>query len=175
MPPGTRSLRILNATEPWHKVLTQQQPISQVQQRQGHPPAPRLNHTRSGANPGEQLLTLKLPGKNGGGENEALDLSPTLGWPTTEKPERALWVRQLRQTLEARSPEAVSIADEAMRAYPGDSELLLLAALTGLAAGKPESNLLFLKRYQKRYGAAKLLACAPPWHWGNRDRPRGHG
>jgi len=37
MPPGTRSLQILNAIEPWHNVPTQQRPINQFQQRQGHP------------------------------------------------------------------------------------------------------------------------------------------
>ena len=82
-------------------------------------------------------------------------MSPTPGEPAGGKPERALWVKRLRETLAARSSEAVHIADEAIRAYPGDSELLLLAALTGLAAGKPERALVFLKRYQKRYGAGK--------------------
>ena len=63
-----------------------------------------------------------------------------------------LWVARLRAALGARSHDAVGIADEALRAYPGNAELLLLGALTGLAAGKPERALVFLKRFLKRFG-----------------------
>ncbi len=66
-----------------------------------------------------------------------------------------LWVDRLRRALGARSPEARDIAEEALRAWPASPELLLLAALTALAARLPERALVLLKRYGKRYAPGK--------------------
>ncbi len=73
-----------------------------------------------------------------------------------------LWAGRLRQALAARSPQARDVAEEALRAFPADPELLLLAALAALATALPDRALVLLKRYGKRYGSGKpviLLTC----------------
>ncbi len=65
------------------------------------------------------------------------------------------WVGRVREALTARSSQAAEFAEEALRACPADPELLLLAALTALAARLPERALTFLKRYGKRYVPGK--------------------
>ena len=61
----------------------------------------------------------------------------------------------MREALAARSSQAVEFADEGLRAWPIDPELLLLAALTALAVRQPERALALLKRYGKRYVPGK--------------------
>ena len=80
--------------------------------------------------------------------------------PPSERSDRNLWVGRLRGALAERAPEALGIAEDAVRACPGEPEVLLLAALAALAAADPERAFVFLKRYQKRYApnqAATLL------------------
>jgi hypothetical protein len=66
-----------------------------------------------------------------------------------------LWIGRLRGALTVRSPEASGIAEQAVRACPGQPELLLLAALAAMAAHQPDRALAFLKRYQKRFVPGK--------------------
>jgi len=69
--------------------------------------------------------------------------------------DRALCVDRVRSALQARSSRAAEIAEIALRAWPVDPELLLLAALTALASRQPERALALLKRYGKRYTPGK--------------------
>ncbi len=61
--------------------------------------------------------------------------------------DQAFWTAHLRAALAERFSQAPGIAAEALRAWPADPELLLLAALTALAGGLPERALVLLKRY----------------------------
>ena len=73
----------------------------------------------------------------------------------SERSEAAAWAMQLREVLAERPADAAGVAEEAVRACPGDPELLLLAALAITAAGRPERALAFLKRYKKRFACGK--------------------
>jgi len=77
-------------------------------------------------------------------------------------PDRMLWLAQLTETLEAFSGDAIPLAAEALRALPADPHILLLAALTELAAGQPDRAITLLKRYRKRYepGTTAILLAA---------------
>ncbi len=73
-----------------------------------------------------------------------------------------VWISAMRKALAARSPEAFDIAEQGLRAFPADPELLLIAALTALATAASDRALVLLKRYSKRYGSGKpaiLLTC----------------
>jgi len=73
-----------------------------------------------------------------------------------------VWISAVRKALAARSPEAFDIAEQGLRAFPADPELMLIAALTALATAVPDRALVLLKRYSKRYGSGKpaiLLTC----------------
>jgi len=61
----------------------------------------------------------------------------------------------VRAQLGARSPDVLELAEEALRAWATDPELLLLAALAALAVELPTRALGFLKRYGKRYRPGK--------------------
>ncbi len=73
----------------------------------------------------------------------------------SERPEAAAWAMRLRAALAERPADASGVAEEAVRACPGDPELLLLAALAVMAARRPERALAFLKRYRKRFACGK--------------------
>jgi superfamily II DNA or RNA helicase len=73
----------------------------------------------------------------------------------TEPQSQEVWASHVRTMLTARSPQALDVAEDGLRAYPADPELLLLAALTALATALPERALVLLKRYNKRYGPGK--------------------
>lgn len=73
--------------------------------------------------------------------------------PIAEPASQADWTCVLRDVLAARSSDAVDLAEEALRAWPTDPEILLLAALTALAGNLPDRALRLLKRYGKRYVA----------------------
>ena len=70
---------------------------------------------------------------------------------------RDFWVDHVRAALATRSSQALDIAEEGLRAWPGDPEMLLLAALTALAGDFPERALSLLKRYGKRYVPSKAV------------------
>ena len=71
-------------------------------------------------------------------------------------------INNLRLALASGSPEALEVAEEGLRTWPSDPEMLLLAALTALAGNLPERALALLKRYGKRYvpGKAATLLTA---------------
>ena len=64
----------------------------------------------------------------------------------------------MRAALAERSSQALAFAEEGLRAWPADPEMLLLAALTALAGGVPERALALLKRYGKRYVPGKPVS-----------------
>lgn len=68
------------------------------------------------------------------------------------------WCRRVREALARRPGAALAIAQEGVRAYPGDFELLLLAALAAVAADQPARAHAFLKRHQKRYVPGKAVS-----------------
>jgi hypothetical protein len=80
----------------------------------------------------------------------------------SELPDPTLWGDRVRDALAQRSDTALDIAEDAVRACPGEFELLLLAALAALAAGHSVRAHAFLKRHQKRYvpGKAVILLTA---------------
>jgi len=82
-----------------------------------------------------------------------LDVRPDYLAPEAQG--QQVWASHVRDMLAARSPEALDVAEEGLRAFPADPELLLLAALTALAVALPERALVLLKRYTKRYGPGK--------------------
>ena len=70
---------------------------------------------------------------------------------------REFWVRRLRDALAARSSQAFDVAEEGLRLWPADPEILMLAALTALAGNQPERALALLKRHGKRYVPGKAV------------------
>ena len=75
-----------------------------------------------------------------------------------EHSDPTLWADRVRRALVRQSDTALGIAEEALRACPGEFELLLLAALAALVAGQPVRAHAFLKRHQKRYVPGKSVA-----------------
>ncbi len=82
-------------------------------------------------------------------------IDPPPAEPAAEPAGRDVWIGRVRQALAARSSQASEFVEEALRAWPIDPELLLLAALTALAVRQPERALALLKRYGKRYVPGK--------------------
>ncbi len=78
-------------------------------------------------------------------------IEPPLDQPAVGQHGQEFWIVHLRAALSVRSPHALDIATEALRAWPTDPELLLLSALAALAVDLPERALAFLKRYGKRF------------------------
>ena len=80
--------------------------------------------------------------------------------PADHPPEprgREFWVGRLRDALAARSSQASGVAEQGLRAWPADPEILMLAALTALAGNQPQRALALLKRYGKRYVPGKAV------------------
>jgi superfamily II DNA or RNA helicase len=80
------------------------------------------------------------------------------------------WVRSLRGALAQRSPRSLAIAEQGLKACPVDPELLLWAALTATASGKPERSLALLKRYAKRYIPTKPVTLLAALALGDQER-----
>jgi superfamily II DNA or RNA helicase len=81
---------------------------------------------------------------------------PPVAKPSRDRPDAAPaspkdWVHTLRDALGTRSPDAFDLAEEALRAWPADGDILLLAALVALAGNVPDRALRLLKRFGKRY------------------------
>ena len=76
--------------------------------------------------------------------------------------DRTPWLNRMSDALEGASGEATLLAADALRALPTDPVILLLAALTELAARQPDRALALLKRFHKRYepGATSVLLTA---------------
>jgi len=66
-------------------------------------------------------------------------------------------IDNVRLALASGSPQALEVAEESLRTWPSDPEILLLAALTALAGNLPERALALLKRYGKRYVPGKAV------------------
>jgi superfamily II DNA or RNA helicase len=69
-----------------------------------------------------------------------------------------IWCDRVRDALAQGPDTALAIAEDAIRACPGEFELLLLAALSALAAGQSARAHVFLKRHQKRYVPSKAVS-----------------
>ena len=65
------------------------------------------------------------------------------------------WVGRLRNSLAEQPEGTLDLAEAAVRACPGELEVLLLAALAALGAEQPERAHIFLKRCAKRYVPGK--------------------
>jgi len=61
------------------------------------------------------------------------------------------WEEALYAAFDRRDPHPLALAEEALRACPGDFFILNLAATAALVEAKPERALVFLKRLSKRY------------------------
>jgi superfamily II DNA or RNA helicase len=75
--------------------------------------------------------------------------------PEADPIDQVDWTRVLLDFLGTRSSDVFDRAEAALRAWPADPEILLLAALTALAGNLPDRALRLLKRYGKRYVAGK--------------------
>ena len=95
------------------------------------------------AGPAEQSL---LPG-----------LDPPADQPEPGRPTRGFWADCIRVALAQRSRDVFQVAEDALRDWPADAEILLLAALTALAGNQTDRALRLLKRYGKRYVPSKLM------------------
>ena len=78
--------------------------------------------------------------------------------PASEVPDPTVWADRVRDALAQGSDTALGIAEDAVRACPGEFELLLLAALAALATGHSVRAHAFLKRHQKRYVPGKAVS-----------------
>jgi superfamily II DNA or RNA helicase len=74
-----------------------------------------------------------------------------------ERPTRGFWADRIRVALAKRSAQAFQVVEDALRAWPTDAEILLLAALTALAGNQPDRAQRLLKRYGKHYVPGKLM------------------
>jgi len=55
-----------------------------------------------------------------------------------------VWISAVREALAARSAKAFDIAEQGLRAFPADPELLLIAALAALGTAAPDRALVLL-------------------------------
>jgi superfamily II DNA or RNA helicase len=92
------------------------------------------------------------------GQSRLSGAGPPPDQPAAEQLTRGEWADRIRVALAQRSAHALQVAEDALRAWPGDAEILLLAALTALASNQPDRALRLLKRYGKRYVSGKVVA-----------------
>jgi superfamily II DNA or RNA helicase len=86
------------------------------------------------------------------GEQMTLDTGdPRPAASATEPSDPTFWATRVRDALARRLRNALDIAEDAVRACPGEFDLLLLAALAALTVGQPMRAHAFLKRHQKRF------------------------
>jgi len=67
--------------------------------------------------------------------------------PAPGKHDRDYWESEIRTLLAGRSHRSLLVVEQALSAYPGDPDLLLLAALTALANADPDRAHRVLKRF----------------------------
>src|SRR5882757_1268562 len=109
--------------------------------------------------PGEQAMTDDLARGPGVGQHFSQHTDDSRPADAAAQPsDLAFWIGRVRDALAQRSDTALSIAEDAVRAWPGEFELLLLAALAALAAGQPVRAQVLLKRHQKRYLPGKAVS-----------------
>jgi superfamily II DNA or RNA helicase len=81
-----------------------------------------------------------------------------LGDPGAAEPrDRVSWTNEIRDALARRSSRASQVVEDALKAWPGDAEILLLAALTALATHQTDRAHRMLKRYSKRYVPGNMM------------------
>jgi len=80
-------------------------------------------------------------------------------------PDRATWLKKLRRAVNTLSPEAMEVAEAALRACPNDPALLLLGALAAVTAAQSDRALAWLKRFERKHGTdnAVVLLTALAW------------
>ena len=61
------------------------------------------------------------------------------------------WAEAIYQAFRSQASQPLALADQAVRDYPDDGNLLQLAAIAALVEQRPERCLRYLKRYGKRY------------------------
>ena len=92
------------------------------------------------------------------GQSRLSGAAPPPDQPAAEELTHGEWADRIRVALAQRSAHALQVAEDALRAWPADAEILLLAALTALASNLPDRALRLLKRYGKRYVSGKVVA-----------------
>jgi superfamily II DNA or RNA helicase len=97
-------------------------------------------------------LTDNLTRERDLGEHMTLDTGdPRPAGSATEPSDPTVWIARVGDALARRLRNALDIAEDAVRACPGNFDLLLLAALAALTVGQPMRAHAFLKRHQKRF------------------------
>jgi superfamily II DNA or RNA helicase len=66
---------------------------------------------------------------------------------------REHWLELLGPELASRSPDSLRIADDALRAFPANPALLLMAALAALVSDVPDRAMSLLRRFEKKFVA----------------------
>jgi len=97
-----------------------------------------------------------------------LDIRPDE--PGDKRPGSAIWIGRVRASLAARSSQAAEVAEQALREWPIDPEILLLAALTALAEARPDRALVLLKRFGKRFVSGKSMKLLTALALGQQDQ-----
>jgi superfamily II DNA or RNA helicase len=102
---------------------------------------------------GEPALTEALPEAltDGLARGRDVDEQIELDLDDLRPADPTFWRDRVREALAQRSGDVLAFAEDAVRACPGEFELLLLAALAALAVGQPVRAHAFLKRHRKRY------------------------
>ena len=113
---------------------------------------------QSPSRPTADIANSRAPGPRG---SSGLSRSVAIDSPPpqieTERPTRGFWAERIRVALAQRSAQAFEIVEDALRAFPADAEILLLAALTALAGNQPDRASRLLKRYGKHFKPGKLM------------------
>ena len=80
-----------------------------------------------------------------------LDLDTAPQPPPPQQQNQPNWEERLLRALAYQDSNVAELAEEAVRALPGDPEVLLLSATAMLLANQPDRALTFVKRHQKRF------------------------
>jgi hypothetical protein len=93
---------------------------------------------------------------------------------TTDEQER--WIEALYDAFDNPGSGPLEVAEEALRACPGDSIMLSLASTAALLEERPDRCLIFLKRLSKGTCPTSPIICSAPSPWRRKDgslpRPR---
>jgi superfamily II DNA or RNA helicase len=117
----------------------------------------------------DDAVSARRPSARDTGETPLLShIEPDL--KLADPPAADAWIRKLRQALGSRSPRCLDVADAALAACPTDPEILLLCALTSLAAGRNERALALLKRFGKRFVADRPATLLTALAQGDQDK-----
>lgn len=84
--------------------------------------------------------------------------SPT-GQPDRDPLTPGEWLARIVPALADLSPDALPLAEAALRAMPTEPALLVAAALAALLARQPDRAMAALKRFERRYEADEEPRC----------------